>query len=348
MKNFMTKTAHIYSHLQDAQSKQLFNARLLYALTGDYAHIRRIIEELPQKRKLDSAMDVCRRNIGQMVVYGVGNDLLLLERLYPEVEFQFFCDRNEQKQREGWRGKTVMSPDRLLEEKENFYVAVNSSGYHREIMEFLLKNGVERERIINLGEISAELMKLQYFDENIVTPDKNEVFVDGGCYNCGTAENFVEWCHGEYRKIYAFEPDRANYEKCLAIAEQRGLERLQVLNRGLWDCEAQLAFDGQSGQGSRIAAGNNGETILTAAIDDVVGTERVSFIKLDVEGAELRALKGAEKTIRSCRPRLAICIYHKPEDVIEIPEYILSLHEDYRLYIRHYQLSDCETVLYAV
>lgn len=348
MKNLMTKTAYIYSHLQDAQSKRLFDARLLYALTGDYAHIRRIIDTLPQKRALDSAVDACRRNIEQLVVYGVGNDLLLLERLYPELEFQLFCDRSEQKQREGWHGKRVMSPRQLLEEKEKFYVAVNSSGYHREIMEFLLKNGVERARIINLGEISAELMKQQYFDEKIVIPQKDEVFVDGGCYNCGTAENFLEWCHGEYRKIYAFEPDRENYEKCLAIAEEKGLGGLQLFNRGLWDCEVQLSFDSQSGQGSRIAAGNGGETILTAAIDDVVGAERVSFIKLDVEGAELRALKGAEKTIRRCRPRLAICIYHKPEDVIEIPEYILSLHEDYRLYIRHYQLSDCETVLYAV
>ena len=72
------------------------------------------------------------------------------------------------------------------------------------------------------------------------------------------------------------------------------------------------------------------------------------MIKLDVEGAELKALQGAEKTILQCRPKLAVCIYHKPEDIVEIPAYLLSLHSDYKFYIRHYQMSANETVLYAI
>ncbi|MCI8672219.1 MAG: hypothetical protein HFI89_01815 [Lachnospiraceae bacterium] len=62
----------------------------------------------------------------------------------------------------------------------------------------------------------------------------------------------------------------------------------------------------------------------------------------------MKALQGAVKTIRRNRPRLAVSIYHKPEDIIELPEYILSLHNDYKLYIRHYQMSSCETILYAL
>jgi len=67
-----------------------------------------------------------------------------------------------------------------------------------------------------------------------------------------------------------------------------------------------------------------------------------------VEGAELEALQGAKQTISRNHPRLAICIYHKPEDVMMIPEYILSLHNGYKLYIRHYQISQCETIVYAL
>ncbi|MDR1086700.1 MAG: FkbM family methyltransferase [Endomicrobium sp.] len=69
---------------------------------------------------------------------------------------------------------------------------------------------------------------------------------------------------------------------------------------------------------------------------------------MDIEGAELDALVGAKDTIRKYKPRLAICIYHKPSDIIDIPLYILSLVPEYKLYIRHYSTYKWETVLYCV
>lgn len=71
-------------------------------------------------------------------------------------------------------------------------------------------------------------------------------------------------------------------------------------------------------------------------------------IKMDLEGAELHALQGAEQTIRRYRPKLAVSIYHNPEDIWEIPELILKLHPDYRLYLRHYSIAAAETVVYAI
>ena len=68
----------------------------------------------------------------------------------------------------------------------------------------------------------------------------------------------------------------------------------------------------------------------------------------DIEGAELKALYGAKNMIQTHRPKLAICVYHKPEDIIEIPAYVLSLCPDYRLYFRHYSTYHAETVMYAV
>ena len=69
---------------------------------------------------------------------------------------------------------------------------------------------------------------------------------------------------------------------------------------------------------------------------------------MDIEGAELEALKGAEETIKRYRPKLAICVYHKPEDIVEIPKYILNINPDYKLYLRHYSDNAGETVLYAI
>lgn len=82
-------------------------------------------------------------------------------------------------------------------------------------------------------------------------------------------------------------------------------------------------------------------------MDDVVD-EKVTFIKMDIEGAEYEALLGAKETIQKNKPKLAISIYHKPEDIISIPKLIKSMVPNYRLYIRHYSNADNETVLYAI
>ena len=85
-----------------------------------------------------------------------------------------------------------------------------------------------------------------------------------------------------------------------------------------------------------------------AAIDEILQGEEATYIKMDVEGAELRALYGAEKTIRTYRPKLAVCMYHKPEDLVTIPQYIYSIRDDYRFYIRNHSPYGIEMVLYAV
>ncbi|MCM1303087.1 MAG: FkbM family methyltransferase [Lachnospiraceae bacterium] len=69
---------------------------------------------------------------------------------------------------------------------------------------------------------------------------------------------------------------------------------------------------------------------------------------MDIEGAEMEALTGACKTIQKNRPKLAICIYHKYEDLYRIPMYVKSLVPEYRIYIRHYSDTPSETVMYAI
>ncbi len=89
-------------------------------------------------------------------------------------------------------------------------------------------------------------------------------------------------------------------------------------------------------------------SIEATSIDESVSGDKVTFIKLDVEGAEYEALVGAKNTITKHHPRMAISIYHKPEDIFTLPELIMEMEPDYKFYLRHYQMSRFETILYCV
>ncbi len=90
------------------------------------------------------------------------------------------------------------------------------------------------------------------------------------------------------------------------------------------------------------------DRVHICTLDKVLENEPISFIKMDIEGAELGSLKGAKEIIMVQKPTLAICIYHSNKDILEIVDYISRLVPEYKLYIRHYSLLFNETVLYAV
>ena len=181
-------------------------------------------------------------------------------------------------------------------------------------------------------------------------PKENEIYIDGGCYDGGTVLDFLEFSK-DTRRIYGFEPDPDCYMRTKKTLREHRIENAILLQKGLWNETATLRFDrmGLNMAGSRIA--ETGSVVIEAtSIDAVVDpSETVTFIKMDIEGAELNALRGAANTIRRCLPRLAICIYHKPEDIVEIPCLILSLSPKYVFYIRHHvPWVNHESVLYAI
>ena len=93
--------------------------------------------------------------------------------------------------------------------------------------------------------------------------------------------------------------------------------------------------------------GNGTQSVEVDTIDNIVKT-RVDFIKLDIEGAEQSAIEGAVETIKKYKPILAICIYHKAEDWYKIPEKVLSIDSNYKVYLRHYMEGIFESVMYFI
>ncbi len=158
---------------------------------------------------------------------------------------------------------------------------------------------------------------------------------------------------GGYQKIVIFEPD----PKCVLMLEKNvpHNNRIKIIQKGVWDIQTDVGFIANGNQASRVieniksSADDVGiEIISVTSIDECVECREATFIKMDLEGSELKALKGAEMTIKRNRPKLAICIYHSDEDMLRIIDYIHDLDLGYRLYVRHHSYSKGETVLYAI
>lgn len=188
--------------------------------------------------------------------------------------------------------------------------------------------------------------KEQYFPKGIIELSDREVFVDGGAYTGDTLLTFMRLTGGNCARCCAFEPEAVNAAKLKATVEKRGLRSVTVFNKGLWSAPATLPFAVWHGTSASAVSGD-GEVSVEADTVDQAAPD-ATFIKLDIEGAELEALKGAAETIKRNRPKLAVCVYHKPGDLFEIPSFIRSLAPEYRLYLRQHQPVACETVLYAV
>lgn len=230
----------------------------------------------------------------------------------------------------------------------------NEASY-RDLFE-TLEDDVSREVLVNFVKarltgnprfFSTYEVERQYFPKGIVRLGDDEVFVDCGAFDGGTIVDFVSEVNGRYRSIYAFEPDRDNARRLLDTVKRESLHDIVVLERGVWDSRGRLNFSSGFDEASSISAGGL-DMIEVDTIDHVVGANRVSFIKMDIEGAEFRALVGAETTIRRCRPTLAIAAYHRMSDMLTIPRFLNGIDQSYRFYLRAHKPMSIDVVLYAV
>ena len=186
---------------------------------------------------------------------------------------------------------------------------------------------------------------VEYFDSGVVKPQSGEVFVDCGGYIGDTVLAFLKFTDGIYKRIYYFEPSMVLYNR--AKENLKDIRDVIFTPAGVGEKAGVLSFAG-AGQDDFGHIDEDGtESVDIVTLDETV-TDRPTFIKMDIEGAELSALKGASKIIRENRPKLAICVYHKPEDLFEILELIDSWQLNYKYYFRHYTKGISGTILYCI
>jgi len=191
----------------------------------------------------------------------------------------------------------------------------------------------------------------KYFDPSIILKDNHLVLFDCGAYDGEDSKRFFERFSDDL-KAFVVEPDVDNMKRT-KMNLSAFQNKVVLVDKVVADSETTMAFKSGFGEGSGLTD-DGGTKVGSTMIDSIYKSYRNEFdgrdviIKMDVEGAELKALEGAGQLIKEKLPLLAICLYHKPEDFIEIPQYIKSLHKDYKFYLRRYEDSYRELVLYAV
>jgi len=186
--------------------------------------------------------------------------------------------------------------------------------------------------------------KDQYFPEDVIKLNENEIFVDCGAFEGDTAQEFLKLVNSNYKKIVCFEPDKSNYE--ILLETLKNYDNVIAINKGVFDKKQVISFD-SGRKGSSTISEEGRVQIEVDKIDDIPECNDVTFLKMDIEGSEPEALIGAQETIKRNKPKLAICIYHSDEDMINIIGQVHDLVPEYKIFVRQHSIYETETVLYC-
>lgn len=190
--------------------------------------------------------------------------------------------------------------------------------------------------------------EIPYFNEKLGGMRIDRLF-DCGAFDGDSAHDFIS-VYSDYEHIYEFEPDPENVKKIEARVKNESIRDLSIIQKGVWSETTTLRFASEGKSSSNVS--DEGDiSIDVIKLDDMYSEfTRNSLIKMDIEGSELAALKGAEKVIKEISPALAICVYHKRDDLITIPQYINGIVKPgtYDYYVGYQGLDLAEFVFYAI
>ncbi len=196
----------------------------------------------------------------------------------------------------------------------------------------------------------------QYFQDDWVPPHAYSHFVDCGAFNGDTYRQWLarlgSWFKTEQARYYGFEPDSKNFNDLQAeveVTESKMGTRVASLYRcAVGNSHERLSLV-PAAAGSAVYPGDcDGELVDVIPLDDVLSGQKVTAIKMDLEGFEMNALEGAKSILRQQRPVLLLAIYHRVQDLWRIPLWVDDLNLGYRLFMRHHDVTPSETVCYAV
>lgn len=198
-------------------------------------------------------------------------------------------------------------------------------------------------------EVPTMMQDNQYFEYEFYNRRNDECFVDCGAFNGISLKTFLKENQNEFEHYYGFEPDKHNFElltEYIFSLPEELQSKMDMFEASAYDKAGTGKLFSLKGPGSFMADIGN-EEVKTITIDEALKGRKATYIKMNIEGSELQALAGAEETIRTYKPALAIAGYHKTWDLWEVPMKIEELYPGYKLYLRSY-MNHLSFVYYCV
>jgi FkbM family methyltransferase len=342
----------IYRKFADKKSKELWQLAIYNSLKMQQSSFFRTLIErysLKEKRIWEYKQDLILFGCGEFSKF----HLNYFKNSVSNVKILGFCDNNfKEKLHLGFK---IISLKELRNLKDKIImITPRNDKIINQIKEQLLDYGFKAEQILSYHYFAKDKRiskyidnyDIQYFDKKIVQPRHDEVFIDCGAFTGDSIEKFRKFSNNKFQKIVAFEPDKTNFKKLKKNTMR--CKAIQCINAGVYSCRKTFFLDNAGSFAAKLCQKKTKSKVETNSIDNVLKGKNATFIKMDIEGAELEALKGAKNTITESKPTLAICVYHKINDLVDIPSYINELVPNYRFYLRCYDFRGWEIVLFAI
>ena len=211
--------------------------------------------------------------------------------------------------------------------------------YHRQIKCYLTRQ----------YNISNQIDIGQYFPKDIVSGKGYSRFIDCGAYTGDTISALTR-NNGKVATLIALEPGAENFKALTSyIAREKDnlAENIHLYPCGVWSSTEMIRFNDTQGPSSHVSDSGN-IFIQCISLDNILPNFIPTYLKMDIEGAEIEAIKGARNIINEHKPDLAISVYHKIEHLWNVPLLLKSIKSNYKFYLRSYEHFNQETVLYAV
>jgi FkbM family methyltransferase len=237
-------------------------------------------------------------------------------------------------------------PTRVLERADDVRRCAGLMSDERSRKEFLAQ--VRWRLYGDFSVLPAPESGPQYFASECFSLSEHEVFIDCGAFDGDTLRVFLDESHGHFQRAVCFEPDPSNFAKLEAYVgslPEPVRNRIEARQFAVGSSERVASFEAAGDTSSTLGSGSI--EVNCVSLDGFVGGARASFLKFDIEGAEPDALAGAGHTISRQSPVLAVCAYHRPGHLWELPLLIDKIRPGYHHFLRPYK-QVWELVCYAV